>query len=134
MTKLILLAAVAPLFPLAAAYADHPEHHRPPQEAFDACANAKRGDACTITHRDRTITGTCDAPPDETALACRPDHPPGPPPEAIAACTNLKVGDTCSFAHGSDEVPGTCSQGPGGTGPIACKPDHPPPHGHHHHE
>jgi hypothetical protein len=130
MTKIVVLAMLAPLFPLAAAYADQPEHRKPPQAAIDACSSSKKGDACTVTFGDHTLKGTCDAPPDSSTLACRPEHM-GPPPEAIAACDNLKVGDTCSFAHGSDEIPGTCSKGPDGDGPIACKPDHGPAGEHH---
>lgn len=57
----------------------HPPR-KPPQEAFDACANLRQGDACSITLRDQTIAGTCEAPPETTALACRPSKPPGPPP------------------------------------------------------
>jgi hypothetical protein len=79
------LAAAAALFVAGAvAYADHPRHHHaPPQEAIDACANAKSGDACTFTLPARdgsgsshTITGTCGTPPEQTTLACKPDHPP----------------------------------------------------------
>jgi hypothetical protein len=86
-SQLRLLAAAVLFVAGAVAYADHPRHrHAPPQEAIDACTNAKSGDACTFTlpARDgsgssRTITGTCDTPPDQdaaTTLACRPDHPP----------------------------------------------------------
>jgi len=100
-SQLRLLAAAALFVAGAVAYADHPRHHHaPPQQAIDACANAKSGDSCTFTMPARdgsgsshTINGTCETPPkhdDETAsttLACRPDHPPphgdheGPPPE-----------------------------------------------------
>ncbi len=109
------------------AQADHPVpppgHHRPPQEAFDACKNAKRGDACTIKHDDHTMTGTCDAPPDVTELACHPDHPPGPPPESFAACESKKAGDRCSFDHDGHAVAGTCSKGPNGEAQLGCRPD-----------
>jgi len=107
-----------------AAYADHgpPPHHRPPQEAFDACKNAKRGDSCTVKHDDHTITGTCDAPPDVAELACRPDHPP-PPPESLAACNGKKEGDSCSFDHDGHAVGGTCSKGPHGDGELGCRPE-----------
>jgi hypothetical protein len=77
-----LLAAASLLVAAAVAYADHP-HHAPPQEAIDACTNAKSGDSCTFTMPARdgsgsghTITGTCDTPPEQTTLACKPDHPP----------------------------------------------------------
>lgn len=97
MSQLRLLAAASLLVAAAVAYADHPRHHRPPQEAIDACASAKSGDSCTFTMPARdgsgsshTLTGTCESPPKEaetTTLACRPDHPPphgghdGPPPQ-----------------------------------------------------
>lgn len=70
---------------VAVASADRPPHrpHKPPQEAIDACASAASGAACSFTLPARdgsgsgvTITGTCDTPPDQTVLACKPDHPP----------------------------------------------------------
>ena len=64
---------------LAMADAEH-KHHKPPQEAVDACASAAAGDACAFKIHDHDLTGKCFAPPDQTVLACRPDHPPGPPP------------------------------------------------------
>jgi hypothetical protein len=81
--KLILIPAAVLAAVTAIASADRPEPHKPPQAAFDACANAKSGDACSFSMPARdgsgaahTITGTCDTPPEETALACKPDHPP----------------------------------------------------------
>lgn len=53
---------------------------KPPQEAFTACTNLAEGDACSVKLRDHTIAGTCEKFPDQTELACRPDHPPAPPP------------------------------------------------------
>lgn len=61
-------------------------HHRaPPPEAFTACEDKAAGDACTITHDDKTITGTCISPPADAPdprIICRPDNMPegGPPP------------------------------------------------------
>lgn len=61
-------------------------HHRgPPPEAFTACEGKAAGDACTVTHGNDSISGTCASPPpdaSDTRLACRPDHMPegGPPP------------------------------------------------------
>jgi len=102
---------------------------KPPQEAFDACKSKARGDACTVTLRDHAITGQCDAPPDETQLACRPDHPPGPPPEVLEACTGKAEGDACSFTTPDDQtIAGTCAKGPNGEAQLGCRPSSPPPH------
>jgi hypothetical protein len=72
--------------------ADRPQqgkgHRGPPPEAFTACEGKVAGDACTVTHDEHSITGTCASPPadaPDTRLACRPDHMPeggpgGPPP------------------------------------------------------
>jgi hypothetical protein len=116
---MIRFAAVLSMFliPLIAA-ADHPRHH-PPQAAIDACANAKRGDRCSVTIRDHAITGTCDAPPD-APLACRPD---GPPPEAIAACDGAKEGDACTVQLEDRAIHGTCAHGPDASKPRACRPE-----------
>jgi hypothetical protein len=67
---------------------DHGDgHHRgPPPEAFAACEGKAAGDACTMTHEDVSIAGTCVSPPADAPadakIACRPDHMPegGPPP------------------------------------------------------
>lgn len=77
-----LLCSGLLVLPFAIANADQPPRHPhpPPQEAIDACAKAKAGDACSFTHHDHDITGTCAAIPDATTLVCRPDHPPPPPP------------------------------------------------------
>lgn len=124
----MLKVAIISLFalPLAVAAADrsHGPGHRPPQEAIDACANSKRGDTCSVTHDSHTMTGVCDAPPDSTTLACRPD---GPPPEAVEACASLKEGDTCTVTHGDHSMSGTCAKGPDTSKPLACRPSGPPP-------
>jgi hypothetical protein len=53
----------------------------PPPEAFEACSGHAAKDACTVKLADKEIKGTCDAPPTETRLVCRPEGaPPGPPP------------------------------------------------------
>jgi len=110
--------------PLAIAYADHPQPHHLPQQAIDACANAKRGDSCSVTHDNHTMTGVCDAPPDAGApLACRPD---GPPPEAVEACASSKEGDSCTVTFGDHSLAGTCAKGPDSSKPLACRPEHPP--------
>jgi hypothetical protein len=83
-TILASLAVTILPFAIAAAEPDAGERRgpprKPPQEAFTACANLSEGDTCNVKLRDRTISGTCETFPDQTALACRPDHPPGPPP------------------------------------------------------
>lgn len=58
--------------------ADEGHPHGPPPEAFAACTDKKTGDSCTVTLRDRTLSGTCTATPDDR-VACRPDHMPPPP-------------------------------------------------------
>ncbi|NVB83420.1 MAG: hypothetical protein HOV81_33920 [Kofleriaceae bacterium] len=128
LNRYVLAGAVACALPIAIASADRPAPHKPPQAAFDACANAKQGDACTVTHGDHTLTGTCQTFPDTTQLVCHPDHPHGPPPEAIAACSSAKAGDACTVTHGDHTIAGTCANGPDGNGPLACHPNDPPPH------
>jgi hypothetical protein len=122
MTRILIATALAAVVPLAAADAEHPRH--PPKAAIDACVNAKAGDACSFTARGHAIDGTCESPPGETALACRPDHPP-PPPEAIAACASAKAGDACSFSVDDHSITGVCDAPPGES-TLACRPDHPP--------
>jgi hypothetical protein len=80
----ILLFSAATAFPLAMARAadsdDRPR--QPPAAAFDACSGKSSGDTCSVTFRDRTITGTCKTIPQEDRLICWPDQPPpGPPPD-----------------------------------------------------
>ena len=87
--KYVIATLFAAAIPFAA-HADEPQQRppgpprKPPQEAFDACAKLTQGAACSITLRDRTIEGTCEAFPETTALACRPSKPPGPPPDGKA--------------------------------------------------
>jgi hypothetical protein len=127
MKKLLFGCLVVLALPFAVARADRP-HHPPPQAAFDACAKAKAGDACSMTLHDHPVAGVCIQPPDTSALACRPDHPPWPPPEAIAACDGRNAGDACSVVHGEHTLAGTCAHGHDGRGPLACRPsDAPPP-------
>ncbi len=126
--KLVLASVLALALPFAIARADHGPHHQPPQAAFDACARSKAGDTCTVTFGDHTLNGTCAAGPDNQALACRPDHPPGPPPEAISACSGHAAGDACTVTFGDHALTGTCDAGPDSSGPLACHPAGPPPH------
>lgn len=58
----------------------HP-HGPPPAEVFAACDGKAADAACSVTIGDRTIEGTCKAPPpgvEETRLGCAPAHPPHP--------------------------------------------------------
>jgi len=139
----VALSVVASLailaLPFAAVRADRPPPRRPPQAAFDACAKAKQGDACTVAlpdrtgdrTGDRTVAGTCVPLPDTAELVCRPEHPgghrPGPPPEALSACSGKAVGDACSMTHEGRAIAGTCAAGPDGAGPLACRPSERPP-------
>ncbi|HEY4245091.1 MAG TPA: hypothetical protein VGM88_34985 [Kofleriaceae bacterium] len=132
MLRPLLFAATAALFVVPYAFADgdhHGPHGPPPQAAIDACSSAKAGDACTFSMHDHSISGTCFAPPDGAALACRPDHPPGPPPEAIAACNGATEGASCTVTFDNHSLTGTCEKGPDGAGALACHPPH-GPHGH----
>jgi len=47
-----------------------------PQEAFDACAQKRSGDACVVTFKQMEIHGVCTPSPRDNALFCRPDGPP----------------------------------------------------------
>lgn len=51
-------------------------HHHPPKAAFDACAKAKHGDACSFVGRgDRTVAGACEpSRGDAKVLVCRVHH------------------------------------------------------------
>ena len=53
--------------------------------------------------------------------------PPKPPQQALDACAKSAAGDACAFDIDGHHVTGTCSHGPDGNGPLACKPDQPPP-------
>jgi hypothetical protein len=127
--KLVLGSLFVLALPFAVARADRgpgDPHGPPPQAAFDACARARAGDACSMTLHDHTISGTCAQPPGASALACRPDHPPGPPPEALEACAGKAAGDACSVSHDGHAFSGTCAAGPAGSA-LACRPAGPPP-------
>ena len=128
--KLVIASLLTLALPFAAAHADRSPrpHHQPPQAAFDACAQSKAGDTCSVTFGDHAITGVCAAAPDSQALACRPDHPPGPPPEAISACSGHAAGDPCTVTLGDHSMTGTCGAGPDGDATLACHPAGPPPH------
>lgn len=125
--KLVICSLLVLALPFAVARADHP-HHAPPQAAFDACAKAKSGDACSVALHDHTMTGVCVTAHASSALVCRPDHPPGPPPGAVDACNGHGAGDTCSVTHGDHTFSGTCERGRDGAGALACRPSKPPHH------
>jgi len=60
---------------------DERPHHKPPQEAFDACKTLTEGAACRMTFNGHDMTGTCrKGPRGESELACLPERPHGPPP------------------------------------------------------
>jgi hypothetical protein len=49
---------------------------RPPEEAYAACTGLERGSSCTVTFPERTLAGSCGAPPNgDGALACLPSDP-----------------------------------------------------------
>jgi hypothetical protein len=49
-----------------------------PEEAYTACADKSSGDACTVTFREQTMTGSCVAHPSSKRLFCMPaGGPPG---------------------------------------------------------
>jgi hypothetical protein len=127
--KLAICSLFVLALPFAVARADHPHPgsgHQPPPAAFEACAKLTAGAACSVTIHDHTMAGLCAAAADGAALFCRPDHPPGPPPEAVEACSGRNAGDACSVAHGDQALAGSCDRGPGGDGPLACRPSQPP--------
>jgi len=70
--KLILGSLLLVALPFAVARADHRRHGPPPQAAFDACAKAKAGDACSVVLHDHKMTGTCGPARESSALVCRP--------------------------------------------------------------
>ena len=127
----LLLGLVLPLATSALVRADDapPEHHRqPPQAAFDACAQKKATDTCSVTFGEHTMTGVCQAN-SESKLFCRPDHPPGPPPELKAACTDKKAGDACTATMHDHTITGTCQQGHHADEGLICHGPHPHPQG-----
>ena len=83
--KTLILAIVVAL-PLAAAAqqpSDQPvRHHRhhPPPEALAACQGKEAGAACSFSHKERTVEGTCFTPASDKPLACRPVRAPAAPP------------------------------------------------------
>jgi hypothetical protein len=107
-------------------------HHGPPPEAKAACTSKAKGESCSVTTPEgKTVTGTCDAPPQSTELACRPAGGPGghrgPPPEALSVCQGKSTGTACSITTPDSKIlNGTCETGPEGS-TLACRPSGPPP-------
>ena len=90
-----------------------------PRPAVDACDGKTLADSCTVTHEERTRTGTCQQP-SGTTLTCVL-APPAPPKVAVDACAANAMGDACSFTweHG-ETVNGACTAAADGT--LVCAP------------
>jgi hypothetical protein len=128
------LALALTAFPLAgSAVADPPtppRPHAPPPEAFQACEGKVTGDPCTVHVHETDVGGTCAAPPGESRLACRPNHPPPPPPpppEAFTACEGKASGTACTVHLHEMDVSGTCGTLPGDARLVCVPKDLPPP-------
>jgi hypothetical protein len=102
----------------------------PPPEAFTACEGKVVRTACTVQFQDRVMSGSCDALPGESRLACHPTDmpPPGPPPEAFTACEGKAARDVCSVQMHERVMAGSCDAPPGETR-LACHPAEMHPHG-----
>ena len=82
MTKLIVAGILFGSFGLAAADAPAGKaHHKPPQEALDACAKSSKDDPCAFKLPDKEIKGTCMVRRHGPGLVCRA---PKPAPKAGA--------------------------------------------------
>ncbi len=49
-----------------------PQGAQPPQQALGACADQSAGASCSFDLPNRTVTGTCITPPNQSQLACAP--------------------------------------------------------------
>ncbi len=59
--------------PFAAGPAPTLRPRRPPEEAYAACRGRSGGSSCTVTFPERTLAGSCVAPPNgDGGLACLP--------------------------------------------------------------
>jgi hypothetical protein len=76
----VLAAAFIPLAASAQQQGEEPPphhgHHHPSPEAIGACQGKQAGDACSFTHKDRSLEGACFTPASDKPLACRPARPP----------------------------------------------------------
>jgi len=77
MTKLLVAGILFGTFGLAAADAPAPNksHHKPPQEALDACAKAAKDDPCAFKLPDKDVKGTCHVRRHGPGLVCRAPKP-----------------------------------------------------------
>jgi len=75
MTKLLIAAFVFGAAGIAAADAPTKSHHKPPQEALDACAKAAKADPCAFKLADKDIKGTCTVRRHGPGLVCRAPKP-----------------------------------------------------------
>ncbi|MFT3840301.1 MAG: hypothetical protein QM723_25155 [Myxococcaceae bacterium] len=118
--KVILAWAVVS----AAAYGQLPQQHRgPPKEAVNACAGKSDGASCSVVLKDKTLSGTCHAPPNGQ-LACLP----APPAEAVSACAGMQQDAACGFTLDGNNLVGIC-RAPPGQSQLACVPEHGGPEG-----
>jgi hypothetical protein len=97
-----------------------------PEAAITACASQAAGAECTFIHRERTLTGTCRARPDDaTALVCRPN----PPEELVTACVGRSEGEACSATTPRGQtIDGRCHAPRFEDAPLLCAPERGPCH------
>lgn len=86
--KTMLLAALTPValagvvsMSIVSAASAQPaggERRGPPPEALAACKSLASGDACSFSGPQGNVAGTCFAPQQGLALACRPKDAPAP--------------------------------------------------------
>ena len=102
---------------------DRPRHE-PPAAAVAACEGLAVDAACSFTHDDREVTGTCQEARDGSGtLHCAPDRPRcDPPAEAVVACDGLEAEAACAFTLGDHDLSGTCSEACDDSGTLVCTP------------
>ena len=76
----VALAGFASLMMLGAASAQPSgsERRGPPPEALAACKSLASGATCNVSGPQGNVSGTCSAPQQGLALACRPKDAPAP--------------------------------------------------------
>jgi hypothetical protein len=95
----------------------------PPPFLVNACSGQSSGVACKVTGPSgHTFEGSCVAARNTGTLFCGKPHTP--PAAAVDACTGKSAGDGCERPehHDGGSKPGICRTGPGGNGPLACRP------------
>jgi len=95
----------------------------PPSFLVNACSGQSAGASCKVTGPyGRSFEGTCITGRANGALFCGKAHTP--PPAVVDACSGKSAGDACSRPehHDGGSKPGVCRTGPGGNGPLACRP------------